>query len=204
MSAGSHLGSSAELTLETLRGLDAPWDGGDVSIHFEGGAAGTDSLTVNYTTANNTGYFSDTSDAGNSGNVLAAPGAFPVIGAPTLLVSFANIEPLTLSGAGGALLADATGTAATANLTITDIGAASQITGDAGFAPTTFSGYSNVAVIGGGGAEVIDVVSIDAAALTALRSEEHSSELQSLAYLVCRLLLEKKKKNKILLSSHLI
>src|SRR2546425_2915493 len=30
-----------------------------------------------------------------------------------------------------------------------------------------------------------------------LRSEEHTSELQSLAYLVCRLLLEKKKKYKI-------
>src|SRR3989441_12629219 len=29
-----------------------------------------------------------------------------------------------------------------------------------------------------------------------IRSEEHTSELQSLAYLVCRLLLEKKKKNK--------
>src|SRR2546425_3560035 len=29
-----------------------------------------------------------------------------------------------------------------------------------------------------------------------LRSEEHTSELQSLAYLVCRLLLEKKKKKK--------
>src|SRR2546423_6988138 len=29
------------------------------------------------------------------------------------------------------------------------------------------------------------------------RSEEHTSELQSLAYLVCRLLLEKKKKNLI-------
>src|SRR2546425_9598217 len=31
----------------------------------------------------------------------------------------------------------------------------------------------------------------------AVRSEEHTSELQSLAYLVCRLLLEKKKKNKL-------
>src|SRR2546425_7928568 len=30
--------------------------------------------------------------------------------------------------------------------------------------------------------------------INALRSEEHTSELQSLAYLVCRLLLEKKKK----------
>src|SRR2546425_1544448 len=32
--------------------------------------------------------------------------------------------------------------------------------------------------------------------LLPLRSEEHTSELQSLAYLVCRLLLEKKKKKK--------
>src|SRR2546425_5430957 len=31
------------------------------------------------------------------------------------------------------------------------------------------------------------------------RSEEHTSELQSLAYLVCRLLLEKKKKNRLAL-----
>src|SRR3989441_9223329 len=30
--------------------------------------------------------------------------------------------------------------------------------------------------------------------IPAMRSEEHTSELQSLAYLVCRLLLEKKKK----------
>src|SRR5687767_15491477 len=36
---------------------------------------------------------------------------------------------------------------------------------------------------------------LDALELVAhLRSEEHTSELQSLAYLVCRLLLEKKKK----------
>src|SRR3989441_9293849 len=32
--------------------------------------------------------------------------------------------------------------------------------------------------------------------LSAARSEEHTSELQSLAYLVCRLLLEKKKKKR--------
>src|SRR2546425_3367042 len=34
------------------------------------------------------------------------------------------------------------------------------------------------------------------AAIEFVRSEEHTSELQSLAYLVCRLLLEKKKKTK--------
>src|SRR2546425_5178772 len=35
------------------------------------------------------------------------------------------------------------------------------------------------------------------------RSEEHTSELQSLAYLVCRLLLEKKKKTDATLTIHL-
>src|SRR5687767_15446826 len=34
------------------------------------------------------------------------------------------------------------------------------------------------------------------------RSEEHTSELQSLAYLVCRLLLEKKKKKKTTTANH--
>src|SRR2546425_13214048 len=34
----------------------------------------------------------------------------------------------------------------------------------------------------------------DGGAVEHIRSEEHTSELQSLAYLVCRLLLEKKKK----------
>src|SRR2546425_7958061 len=36
-----------------------------------------------------------------------------------------------------------------------------------------------------------------------LRSEEHTSELQSLAYLVCRLLLEKKKKHAAHMTAHL-
>src|SRR2546425_9651264 len=42
------------------------------------------------------------------------------------------------------------------------------------------------------GASEFDVAGYKAAVRT-LRSEEHTSELQSLAYLVCRLLLEKKK-----------
>src|SRR3712207_8335776 len=37
----------------------------------------------------------------------------------------------------------------------------------------------------------------------AVRSEEHTSELQSRQYLVCRLLLEKKKKNSYIEASHL-
>src|SRR2546425_4743109 len=42
-----------------------------------------------------------------------------------------------------------------------------------------------------------DLQFLDPASREVLRSEEHTSELQSLAYLVCRLLLEKKKKHKM-------
>src|SRR3989441_4481523 len=45
--------------------------------------------------------------------------------------------------------------------------------------------------------EAIDDVGESPQLVMALRSEEHTSELQSLAYLVCRLLLEKKKKKKV-------
>src|SRR2546425_2508322 len=58
------------------------------------------------------------------------------------------------------------------------------------------------AVIDGAGGEALDI-SLELVenrdrilTLVEHRSEEHTSELQSLAYLVCRLLLEKKKKNK--------
>src|SRR2546425_6586957 len=40
------------------------------------------------------------------------------------------------------------------------------------------------------------MIACAATSVNAIRSEEHTSELQSLAYLVCRLLLEKKKKTK--------
>src|SRR5687767_15334202 len=44
------------------------------------------------------------------------------------------------------------------------------------------------------GIAIVSVLSAEAVLLVlARRSEEHTSELQSLAYLVCRLLLEKKK-----------
>src|SRR3989441_2359743 len=43
----------------------------------------------------------------------------------------------------------------------------------------------------------VDELVVDSAEVHAKRSEEHTSELQSLAYLVCRLLLEKKKKHKL-------
>src|SRR2546425_8683928 len=59
---------------------------------------------------------------------------------------------------------------------------------DAGQAPERLAG-SKTGVFVGGFALESNVMQLDVA-----RSEEHTSELQSLAYLVCRLLLEKKKK----------
>src|SRR5687767_15381032 len=50
--------------------------------------------------------------------------------------------------------------------------------------------------------EIAEIATIEATSFnfrlekSTVRSEEHTSELQSLAYLVCRLLLEKKKKTK--------
>src|SRR5258707_4981649 len=49
---------------------------------------------------------------------------------------------------------------------------------------------------------ISSMVALAATLVTGLRSEEHTSELQSRQYLVCRLLLEKKKNN-ILLHHHL-
>src|SRR5687767_16004963 len=53
-------------------------------------------------------------------------------------------------------------------------------------------GVARLPVLEGHGGEVLALILLG----DDLRSEEHTSELQSLAYLVCRLLLEKKKKKK--------
>src|SRR2546425_5316395 len=55
------------------------------------------------------------------------------------------------------------------------------------------------ATVGFGELQVVDLaygLAVDIEDLPVERSEEHTSELQSLAYLVCRLLLEKKKKRR--------
>src|SRR5687767_15674338 len=69
------------------------------------------------------------------------------------------------------------------------------------FANPTTSAVSAIAGISFGGTNEPTSISFRPAAASAeiqafFRSEEHTSELQSLAYLVCRLLLEKKKKKK--------
>src|SRR5262249_61911795 len=52
-------------------------------------------------------------------------------------------------------------------------------------------------VAGAGGLDFRGLVGVDLRPVGPLRSEEHTSELQSLTNLVCRLLLEKKKKTAI-------
>src|SRR2546422_5243728 len=59
---------------------------------------------------------------------------------------------------------------------------------------TLFRSADQRAVDLGLGHELVDVLGLDAAAVEDPRSEEHTSELQSRLHLVCRLLLEKKKK----------
>src|SRR5437016_7761766 len=54
---------------------------------------------------------------------------------------------------------------------------------------------------GASAAAAADAYRVDPAHAT-VRSEEHTSELQSLTNLVCRLLLEKKKKNRRLVGCH--
>src|SRR2546425_9243689 len=64
--------------------------------------------------------------------------------------------------------------------------------------PPTFLAFASVSLIGlwlERYLEVVPSVNNGAGPAIGVRSEEHTSELQSLAYLVCRLLLEKKKQN---------
>src|SRR3989441_6775559 len=62
---------------------------------------------------------------------------------------------------------------------------------------TLFRSLGGVEAVHLGQELVQGLLALVVAADEAARSEEHTSELQSLAYLVCRLLLEKKKKQKV-------
>ncbi|MCA9185835.1 MAG: hypothetical protein KDA99_09455, partial [Planctomycetales bacterium] len=138
---------------------DSGWLPNTVSVHFEGDGVGgsNDELVLQMTTFHNVAYFSDT-EAANSG-VVVVEGAFAL--------SFDGLEPLTIVGAGGGLLVDATSTPTTSTLTLSDAGTPTDgvnvITGDGGFEATTFSGFNGLTIRGGDGAEVITVASVDAA-----------------------------------------
>ncbi|MFG0288364.1 MAG: beta strand repeat-containing protein, partial [Rhodopirellula sp. JB044] len=127
----------------------------NVGIHFDGGGQ-NDSVIANFTTAQDVAYFSDLVDDLNSGVVNVSG---------VLTLSFAGLAPIGLFGAGGSLTVDATGTPATTVLTLADLAPAgdgvNQITGDGGFETTTFSGFANLTLRGGDGAETITLASLD-------------------------------------------
>ena len=157
----SHLGASAELVLETLLAGGAPWDAGDVSIHFDG-RAGSDSLDLVLTGGRLLAHSSDTEDAGGSGNLLAASAS-----QADLLLSFAGLTQLNLSGPSSTLIIDATSTPATSAIAISDDGPAgdgwSQVAGDGGLATTRFRGATQLLVYGGDGSQTIEQVGLDSA-----------------------------------------
>src|SRR3989441_6715518 len=65
---------------------------------------------------------------------------------------------------------------------------------------TLFRSLLSTAIMRSGGSEMrcaLSSLKVVAFGIAIVRSEEHTSELQSLAYLVCRLLLEKKKNTRI-------
>jgi hypothetical protein len=157
----AHLNGSANLLLNTLVGPPGTWDVSDVTFHFDG-RGGSNAIDLNLITQHDTAYTSDNLDSGNSGN-LGTIGA----GGVDLLLSFANLAPLNLTGAGGSLVIDASSTPATSNLTISNDGLAadgwSQVAGNGGFETTRFRGFAQLFVVGGSGSELIEQLGLDSA-----------------------------------------
>ncbi|MFP6611077.1 MAG: hypothetical protein VB835_02115, partial [Pirellulales bacterium] len=168
-STGSHLNATADTYLETEFNPTL-FNAGDVTIHFEGGG-GSDSLGATFITGHNAQYTSDALDTAGSGNFSALPTAGTPAG-PDLLLSFADLATLSLVGAAGELLVDASSTPATSALTISDSGTAvdgqSVVSGNGGFAATAFVGFGDLIVRGGGSAggtgEAITLVAVDGSA----------------------------------------
>ncbi|MHC4874971.1 MAG: choice-of-anchor D domain-containing protein [Planctomycetota bacterium] len=149
-------------------------DHNQVTIHFEG-HDGNDAIAFDLTTPGNDHdamYFSDYVDianGGNSGNIAITDGEANED--PQVLMSFANLEPITFTGTSGSLRLDASDTAATYQLTLEDADAGmangvNVLTGDNGFETTTFSGFEDVEIYGGTGSEIIDLVTLDGNAST--------------------------------------
>ena len=133
---------------------------GNIGIHFDGAGGTTNSITALFTTARDVAYFSDAVGTANSG-VINVSGVYTM--------SFENLTPITIIGAGGSLTVDATSTPATTTLTLDDdagdtagVGG-NVITGDGGFETTYFTGFPTLTVRGGDGSETLTLVNADTA-----------------------------------------
>ncbi|MCO6456926.1 MAG: Ig-like domain-containing protein [Pirellulaceae bacterium] len=164
-SNGGHLNTSQTAHLSVA--LGAPPALADVTVHIDGGGGGdTDDLLITLLASHAVFYTSDTLDAANSGNIgiVSAPVTPPPLNL-NLLMSFANLEPITMMGAGGELWVDASSTPATSSMTISDAAlpgdGVSIVTGDGGFEDTTFSGFDSLFVFSGTGSETVTLASAD-------------------------------------------
>jgi Ca2+-binding RTX toxin-like protein len=166
---GSHLNAGMAQYLQST-GRDNLID-----IHFDGGA-GLDLMRFQTATMRHVHYVGDLSAASRSGNVLVSGANGTQEGG--LLLSFANLEPFELSGAGGIFTADLTGISVAGDLitvedAVGDYGDGTIYVAGDGFNAITstnvawetpiVSGFDEIEVIAGDDAQTIVLASLDSA-----------------------------------------
>ncbi|QDU23547.1 beta strand repeat-containing protein [Urbifossiella limnaea] len=147
VAAGSH--SNAAFTHANAAAFVNSAGNENVGLHFDGGAS-ADTLRIELGASESVAYFSDTVDTANSGVVSIAG---------DLNLSFENLAPLVVVGAGGAYLVDASANASLTTMNITNSGGAadgvSTVDGNGTFEDTDFSGFATVTVRSGPGVDTI-------------------------------------------------
>jgi hypothetical protein len=127
------------------------------AFHFTGGD-GDDTFRLNLNLAEDVGYFADSIGGAGSGDVNVQG---------KLAASFNTNERVDINQmtTGGSIVVDASSLPSLSKMTITDIGSATEVVGNGGFATAEFRNAANVTVRSGLGQDTIDLVSIDAAGL---------------------------------------
>lgn len=127
------------------------------AFHFTGNG-GDDELRFNLNLAENVGYFADGSGSGDV-NIQGK-----------LTASFTSNERFDVNQlvTGGSIVIDSSSYASLSNMMITDIGSATEVVGDAGFATAEFRNAASVTIRSGLGQDTIDLISIDPAGLVSV------------------------------------
>jgi Ca2+-binding RTX toxin-like protein len=148
-------------------GRQSPGDADPPSIHFTGGANGGDLLRLNLNTAQNLGYYADAVNGAGSGDAN-------VFG--HLTVSFNTTERVDFNQAvsGGSITVDSSSLPALTSMIVTDIGSATQVDGNNGFADVEFNSVASVTIRSGLGADLIDLIDIDSTGLTSVTLDSDS------------------------------
>jgi fibronectin-binding autotransporter adhesin len=126
-------------------------------IYFTGNN-GTDKFLLNLNQSEDVAYFAD---GGASGSVNVQ-GKLAMTFAANEQVQFDQTVP------GSKIIVDASSYAALTKMTVTDVGAFTEVVGDPAYAKASFRNYADVTIRSGTGADEIVVESIDTANLAAL------------------------------------